>query len=130
MARSSRAAVGLLILALGILSAPLDTAVNIAFPSITEAFLLTVRGIRLILIAFVFTYGSLMLVFGRLGDLMGYRPLFQLGLVVNAAGLVACAAAPSYALLLLGRMVQGVGIALTLSCAPALAIGQIGRAAW
>ncbi|MBO0741977.1 MAG: MFS transporter, partial [Hyphomicrobiaceae bacterium] len=65
---------------------------------------------------------SLMLVFGRLGDLMGYRPLFQLGLVVNAGGLVACAAAPSYTLLLLGRMVQGVGIALTLSCAPALAI--------
>jgi MFS family permease len=122
MARSPRAAVGLLILALGILSAPLDTAVNIAFPSITEAFLLDVQDIRWIVIAYVLTYASLMLVFGRLGDLLGYRPLFQLGLVVNAAGLAACAAAPSYGLLLLGRMLQGVGIALTLSCAPALAI--------
>jgi MFS family permease len=122
MARSPRAAAGLLILALGILSAPLDTAVNIAFPSITEAFLLNVQDIRWIVIAYVLTYASLMLVFGRLGDLMGYRPLFQLGLAVNAAGLVACATAPSFALLLVGRMVQGVGIALTLSCAPALAI--------
>src|SRR5262245_56309662 len=122
MARSPRAAVGLLILALGILSAPLDTAVNIAFPSITEAFLLNVQDIRWIVIAYVLTYASLMLVFGRLGDLVGYRPLFQLGLVVNAAGLAACATAPSYGLLLLGRMLQGVGIALTLSCAPALAI--------
>ena len=122
MVRSPRPAVGLLILALGILSAPLDTAVNIAFPSITEAFLLNVQDIRWIVIAYVLTYASLMLVFGRLGDLMGYRPLFQLGLVVNAAGLIACATASSYALLLLGRMVQGVGIALTLSCAPALAI--------
>jgi MFS family permease len=122
MARSPRAAVGLLILALGILSAPLDTAVNIAFPSITEAFRLNVQDIRWIVIAYVLTYASLMLVFGRLGDLMGYRPLFQLGLLVNAAGLVACATAQSYTLLLLGRMVQGVGIALTLSCAPALAI--------
>jgi MFS family permease len=37
-------------------------------------------------------------------------------------GFAACASAPSYRLLLLGRMLQGVGIALTLSCAPALAI--------
>jgi MFS family permease len=122
MPRSPQAAVGLLILALGILSAPLDTAVNIAFPSITEAFVLNVQDIRWIVIAYVLTYASLMLVFGRLGDLMGYRPLFQIGLAVNAAGLAACATAPSYVLLLLGRMLQGVGIALTLSCAPALAI--------
>jgi MFS family permease len=122
MARTPRAAVGLLILALGILSGPLDTAVNIALPSITEAFALKVQDIRWIVIAYVLTYASLMLVFGRLGDLLGYRPLFQLGLVVNAAGLAACATAPSYGLLLLGRMLQGVGIALTLSCAPALAL--------
>jgi MFS family permease len=122
MARSPPPVVGLLILALGILSAPLDTAVNIAFPSITEAFALKVEDIRWIVIAYVLTYASLMLVFGRLGDLMGYRALFQLGLLVSAVGLAACAAAPSYRLLLLGRILQGVGIALTLSCAPALAI--------
>jgi MFS family permease len=114
--------VGLLILALGILSAPLDTAVNIALPSITDAFALKVQDIRWIVIAYVLTYASLMLVFGRLGDLLGYRPMFQLGLLVSAAGFAACASAPSYHLLLLGRMLQGVGIALTLSCAPALAI--------
>jgi len=122
MARSPPPAVGLLILALGILSAPLDTAVNIALPSITDAFALKVQDIRWIVIAYVLTYASLMLVFGRLGDLLGYRPMFQLGLLVSAAGFAACASAPSYHLLLLGRMLQGVGIALTLSCAPALAI--------
>jgi len=113
---------GLLILALGVLSAPLDTAVNIALPSITEAFALKVQDIRWVVIAYVLTYASLMLVFGRLGDLLGYRPMFQLGLLVSALGFAACALAPSYRLLLLGRMLQGVGIALTLSCAPALAI--------
>src|SRR5215470_17484055 len=122
MARSPRPAVGLLILALGILSAPLDTAVNIALPSITDAFALKVQDIRWVVIAYVLTYASLMLVFGRLGDLLGYRPMFQLGLLVSALGFAACASAPSYRLLLLGRMLQGVGIALTLSCAPALAI--------
>ena len=73
------------------------------------------------MIAYVLTYASLMLVFGKLGDLLGYRRIFQLGLLVSAAGFAACSLAPTYPLLLLGRILQGIGIALTLSCAPALA---------
>src|SRR2546423_5330210 len=68
-----------------------------------------------------------MSVFGRLGDWLGYRRIFQLGLLVSAAGFFACSLAPTYRLLLLGRMLQGVGIALTLSCAPALAISLYGE---
>jgi MFS family permease len=122
MARFSRPAVGLLIVGLGSLAAPLDTAVNIAFPSITRAFDLQVADIRWVVIAYVLTYASLMLAFGRLGDLLGYRRIFQIGLLVSALGFGACSVASTYPLLLLGRMLQGVGIALTLSCAPALAI--------
>ena len=118
----SRPTVGLFVVGLGAIAAPLDSAVNIAFPSITRAFDLQVRDIRWIVIAYVLTYASLMLVFGRLGDLLGYRRIFQLGLLVSAAGFAACSLAPTYPLLLLGRMLQGVGIALTLSCAPALAV--------
>ena len=118
----SRPNVGLLVVGLGIVAAPLDTAVNIAFPSITRAFGLQVQDIRWVVIAYVLTYASLMLVFGRLGDLLGYRRIFQLGLLISAAGFAACALAPTYPTLLLGRMLQGVGIALTLSCAPALAV--------
>ena len=118
----SRPTVGLFVVGLGTIAAPLDSAVNIAFPSITRAFDLQVQDIRWIVIAYVLTYASLMLVFGRLGDLLGYRRIFQLGLLVSAAGFAACSLAPTYPLLLLGRMLQGVGIALTLSCAPALAI--------
>lgn len=117
-----RSRVGLLIVGLGILGAPLDTAVNIAFPSITRAFELQLQDIRWVVIAYVLTYASLMLAFGSLGDLLGYRRIFQVGLLVSAVGFMACSAAPSYRLLLGGRMLQGVGIALTLSCAPALAI--------
>ena len=79
-----RSRVGLLIVCLGVIAAPLDTAVNIAFPSITQAFDLQVQDIRWVVIAYVLTYASLMLVFGRLGDLLGYRRIFQLGLLVSA----------------------------------------------
>ena len=89
----SRPAVGLFIVGLGIIAAPLDTAVNIAFPSITRAFDLSVQDIRWVVIAYVLTYASLMLAFGRLGDLLGYRSIFQLGLLVSAVGLRACSSA-------------------------------------
>jgi MFS family permease len=121
MQRAPRSLAGLLAVGLGTIAAPLDTAVNIAFPSITRAFGLEVEEIRWVVIAYVLTYSSLMLVFGRLGDLLGYRRIFRLGLLVSAAGFIACGLAPTYGLLLLGRMLQGIGIALVLSCGPAIA---------
>ncbi len=111
----------MLVVGLGTIAAPLDTAVNIAFPSITAAFALEVQDIRWVVLSYVLTYASLMLVFGKLGDLLGYRQIFRLGLVVSAAGFAGCGLAPTYGLLLVARILQGVGIALILSCGPALA---------
>ncbi|MDX2158497.1 MAG: MFS transporter [Hyphomicrobiaceae bacterium] len=117
----SRSLAALLVVCLGTLAAPLDSAVNIAFPSITAAFGLPQAGIRWVIISYVLTYASLTLVFGKLGDLLGYRRVFVAGLVMSAAGYAACSLAPHFALLLAGRVLQGVGAALTWSCAPALA---------
>ena len=116
-----RAIAGLLVVCLGTIAAPLDGAVNIAFPSITARFGLEVQEIRWVAIVYVLTYASLLLVFGRLGDLLGHRIVFQVGLLTAAAGFAACGAAPTYELLLAARVLQGVGVALILSCAPALA---------
>jgi MFS family permease len=116
-----RAALGLLVVGLGVAGVPLDTSVNIAFPDITATFGLQVRTIQWIVICYVLTYTSLMLVFGKLGDLLGYRRMFQLGLVVSAGAFVLCALAPAFGWLLAARILQGIGAALTLSCAPALA---------
>jgi MFS family permease len=120
MSSPARSRFGLLVVGLGTLLAPLDTAVNIAFPSITQAFALQLEDIRWVVVAYVLTYASLMLAFGRLGDLVGYRPIFQVGLLISALGLFTCSLAPNYVALLLGRALQGLGIALTLSCGPAL----------
>jgi MFS family permease len=127
MPRPFRAEAGLIVVGLGTIAAPLDTAVNIAFPSITSAFALGLEDIRWVVIAYVLTYASLMLACGRLGDLVGYRPIFQLGLLLSALGLAGCAMATSFGALLVGRMLQGLGIALTLSCGPALAISLLGE---
>src|SRR5499426_3678397 len=120
MSHPARPILGLFVVGLGTLVAPLDTAVNIAFPPITRGFGLNLEDIRWVVIAYVLTYASLMLAFGRLGDLVGYRPIFQVGLLISALGLFTCSIAPNYVALLLGRALQGLGIALTLSCGPAL----------
>jgi MFS family permease len=76
-------------------------------------------------VCYVITYGSLMLFCGVLGDRLGHLRVFRWGLVLSALALAACAAAPAYGWLLAARVVQGVGVALTLSCAPALAMGLL-----
>ncbi len=109
-----------LVVGLGTASAPFDTAVNIAFPDITAAFALSLPDIQWVVVCYVLTYASLMLGFGRLGDIFGHRRVFAAGLICNAVGLALCAAAPSFGWFLAFRVVQGIGAALTLACGPAL----------
>ncbi len=111
---------------------PLDLAVNVAFPAITAAFALETQAIRWVIAAYLLTYASLMLAFGKLGDAIGYRRVFRAGLVLATAAFVFCALAPDYGWLLVARTVQGVAAALLLSCAPALATSlyEEGRRTW
>ncbi|HYM31926.1 MAG TPA: MFS transporter [Candidatus Cybelea sp.] len=99
---------------------PLDTSVNIAFPSITRAFDLTAGDMQWVVICFVLTYASLMLVLGHVGDLFGHAAVLRAGLLWSIAALVLCAIAPSFAALLACRILQGIGAALILSCGAAL----------
>ncbi len=106
---------------LGASIAPLDFSVNVAFPAITAAFALETSAIRWVAVCYVLVYGSLMLGFGALGDRIGHLRVFRAGLALAALAFSLCALAPSYNALLAARMLQGVAVALTLSCAPALA---------
>jgi MFS family permease len=110
-----------LVVALGTLVVPFDSSVNFAFPFITRAFGLPIPAIQWVVIAYTLTYAALMLVFGRVGDMLGYRRIFLAGSLWSAVAFVLCALAPSYGALLAARVLQGVGAALVLSCGPALA---------
>jgi MFS family permease len=112
---------GLAVVGLGASIVPLDFAVNLAFPAITAAFELPTDAIRWVAVCYVLVYGSLMLGFGALGDRIGYLRVFRAGLALGAVAFTACALAPSFAWLLAARVLQGVAVALTVACAPALA---------
>ncbi|MFY0612860.1 MAG: MFS transporter [Hyphomicrobiaceae bacterium] len=111
----------LAIILLGTLVGPLDSAVNIAFPDITTSFAIELKSIRWVVIAYVATYASLMLVFGRIGDLFGHARVFGVGLIVCSIAFATCSLATDYHWLLTARVFQGIGTAMVLSCGPALA---------
>ena len=111
----------LLIVGLGTLVVPLDSAVNIDFPAIVARFGLPIPMIQWIVISYVLTQTSLMLTFGRIGDLVGYRLVFLVGTALSPLAFIGCALSPTYGILIGVRVAQGVGAGLILSCGPALA---------
>ncbi len=125
--KSRTSAAGLAVLTLGTLVYPLDSSVTVAFPYITEHFAQPMSATRLLVISFVRTSASILLVCGRIGDLWGYRRVLQAGLALSLAAFVIIGLAPSYGILLMGRIVQGVGAALIASCGPALSMGLFGE---
>jgi MFS family permease len=113
----------LALVALGSAVVPLDTAVNIGFPDITRSFGLPIQMIQWVVICYVLTYASLLLAFGRLGDIFGHTRVFRAGLAWSVAAFLLCAAAPTYGWLLFCRFLQGIGAGLVISVAPALVTG-------
>ncbi len=113
----------LVLVGLGASIVPLDTAVNIAFPEITHSFGLPISMIQWVVICYVLTYASLMLAFGRVGDIFGHARVFRAGLGWSVAAFLLCAAAPAYGWLLFCRFLQGIGAGLVISVAPALVTG-------
>src|SRR3978361_1823734 len=86
----------LLIVGLGTLVVPLDSAVNIDFSAIVTRFELPIPMIQWVVIAYVLTQTSLMLTFCRVGDMFGYRRIFLFGTATSTVAFVACALAPTY----------------------------------
>ena len=69
---------------------------NIDFPAIVARFALPLPMIQWIVISYVLTQTSLMLSFGRIGDMLGYRRVFLCGTAVSTIAFIACALAPDY----------------------------------
>lgn len=112
--------IALFVIGLGASIAPLDFSVNVAFPAISEAFSLPTKSILWIPFSYVLTYGVLVIGFGALGDRLGHLRVFRAGLVLAIIALTLCALAPTYTWLIAARVLQGIAMALTLSCAPAI----------
>ena len=91
----------------------LDTSVlNVALPTIGEELSLSQHQLSWIASAYLLTFGGLLLLGGRLSDLIGPRSVFLTGTALFAVGSAAGGVASGATALIVGRAVQGVGAAL------------------
>jgi EmrB/QacA subfamily drug resistance transporter len=105
----------------------------VSLPTIAAALHTDIVGISWALIAYQLAGISLSVVFGRMGDMHGRYVIYGLGFVIMAATSLLCGVAPTAALLIVFRFVQGIGAAMISSCARVLAMeampeGSEGRA--
>jgi len=104
----------LYVLCAGVLMDVLDaTIVNVALPSIKRDLGFSQSDLAWVLNAYLIAFGGLLLLAGRVGDLIGQRRVFLAGLAVFTTASALCAVAQSQGLLIAARFVQGVGGALT-----------------
>ena len=106
--------IALYVLCAGVLMIVLDvTIVNVALPSIQEDLGFSQSGLAWVVNAYLIAFGGLLLLAGRVGDLIGQRRVFLCGVALFTAASLLCALAQSDAMLIAARFVQGVGGALT-----------------
>src|SRR4051794_12634369 len=106
--------IALYVLCAGMLMIVLDaTVVNVALPSIQTDLGFSQSSLAWVVNAYLIAFGGLLLLAGRLGDLIGRRRVFLVGLTVFTAASLACGASQSETMLVASRFVQGVGGAMT-----------------
>ena len=112
--RSRRLA--LTVLCAGMLMIILDGSITtVALPSIQRDLDFTPSGLSWIVNAYMIAFGGLLLLAGRIGDLIGRKRMFTAGLAVFTAASVACGLAATPATLIAARFVQGAGGAMVAS---------------
>lgn len=113
--RSRRRWVGLVFISLAVSLIIVDsTIVNVAVPSIVDELKISSTEVQWVQEAYTLVFASLLLLFGSLADRVGRRRLMLIGVVIFAIASVFAALAPDGRLLILARLVQGIGGAMIL----------------
>jgi EmrB/QacA subfamily drug resistance transporter len=106
--------IALVVLCAGFLMIILDaTIVNVALPSIQDDLGFSQASLAWVVNAYLIAFGGLLLLAGRLGDLIGRRRIFLSGLTLFTAASLLCGLASSQEILVGARFLQGIGGAMT-----------------
>src|SRR4051812_13544740 len=105
------------------------TIVNVALPSIQHDLGFSQASLTWVVNAFLITFGSLLLLAGRLGDLAGRKRVFLVGVVTFTVASLLCGLAPSSGVLIGARFLQGIGAAAQASVILAIIVTEFPEAA-
>ena len=95
----------------------LDTSiVNVALKPIAITFQTGVSGLQWVVNAYTLTFACLLLTGGALGDRLGAKRIYLAGLLAFSAASTLCGFAPTLSVLIIARILQGIGAALLVPC--------------
>jgi EmrB/QacA subfamily drug resistance transporter len=86
--------------------------VNVALPTLVDEFDTTFGVAQWVVLAYLLTQTTLTLGFGRLGDMIGKKPIFTTGFVIFTAGSFLAGLSPTITVLIVARVAQAVGAAM------------------
>jgi MFS family permease len=115
----------ILSISLAIFMSSLDgTIVNIALPTISQAFSISSSTVSWVATAYLLVMAGCVLVFGKVSDIVGFRKVFLSGFIIFTLGSLACGVLPdmfnSFPLLVASRIFQALGGAMITAIAPAM----------
>lgn len=119
--------------ALGILSLAqfliiLDTSIiGVALPTIQQHFSFSQADLQWIFNAYVIVFGALLLLGGRLSDIIGQKRIFIIGFLTLTIASVIAGLAPSGIVLIIARALQGIGAALIAPSALSMVVSLFGN---
>ncbi|GAV22239.1 MFS transporter [Carboxydothermus pertinax] len=109
------------VVALGTFMAPLDASVvNIALLSIIQDFKASLATGEWVILIYLLFISTLLLTYGRLGDLYGKKPVYVTGFVVFTIGSLLCGLSPMLNFLIGARVIQALGAGMMMAMAPAI----------
>lgn len=111
----------ILIIGVGTFMAALDASVvNIALPSISKYYGEPLYIIEWVVMSYLLVISSLLLTYGRLGDMYGHKRVYIGGFAIFSIGSLMCGLAPNIMVLILSRMAQALGAGMIMAMGPAI----------
>ncbi|MDF2486168.1 MAG: drug resistance transporter, EmrB/QacA family [Herbinix sp.] len=115
-AKDSNRWIILIIVIMSTFMATLDgSIVNVALPKMAEVLNVTTSNIQLVVTSYLIIIAGTVLIFGRLGDILGKTKMFKFGLGLFTLGSLLCGISGSFLLLIIARVVQAIGAAGTMA---------------
>jgi EmrB/QacA subfamily drug resistance transporter len=111
----------LAVVLIGPFMATLDSSiVNVALPDMATRLYVGIDTIQWVVTSYLIVVSSSILVFGRISDIKGKKNIYQYGFLVFASGSLLCGISKTVQFLVLSRVIQAIGAAMTMSCSQAI----------
>ncbi|WP_339062274.1 MFS transporter [Tepidibacillus marianensis] len=107
--------------AIGTFMGPLDSSVvNIALPEISQYFHTSLGTVEWVVMSYLLVISSLLLTYGRLGDIFGHKKIYTVGFLIFTLGSLLSALSPTILFLIVFRAVQAIGAGMMMAMGPAI----------